>query len=502
MPMYVEEAGHAPADAPAMAATWASSPALPRHGLAVKLLYGLGSAAFGVKDNGFTVLLMLFYNQALGVPAATVGLAVMIALIVDAIFDPLIGAWSDNVRSRLGRRHPFMYASAIPIAVSYFFLWSPPAGLGADGLFWYLLVLSIGVRLFLSLYEIPSAALVVDLARDYDERTSFLSYRYFMAWAGGLTMGVAAFSVFLQPNDTYASGTLNLEGYRAYGLLASSIMLVAILASALGTQRFVSTFAPAPPRRPFDLARSVREAWGTLANRPFLTIAGATLFAAASAGIASAALTYFRIYFWQLRGDQISFLMVGNVASIFVSLVFAPRFSARFGKKRAAIILWIAMILLSPIMYWGRLLDLLPRNGSTFLYQLLFLSSFVNTIMSVSLGIVGASLLADVVDHSNAHTGRQAAGLIFSSNALLQKATSGIGVFGAGVILTLVDFPKGAAVGSVDGAILTRLAFIEPVVVASLQACALLLVAGYPITRAMHEHNLRRIALRRSAQEN
>ena len=118
MPMYVEEAGHAPADAPAMAATWASSPALPRHGLAVKLLYGLGSAAFGVKDNGFTVLLMLFYNQALGVPAATVGLAVMIALIVDAIFDPLIGAWSDNVRSRLGRRHPFMYASAIPIAVS------------------------------------------------------------------------------------------------------------------------------------------------------------------------------------------------------------------------------------------------------------------------------------------------------------------------------------------------------------------------------------------------
>ena len=40
-----------------------------------RVLYGLGSIAFGVKDTGFTVLLMIFYNQALGLPAATVGFA-------------------------------------------------------------------------------------------------------------------------------------------------------------------------------------------------------------------------------------------------------------------------------------------------------------------------------------------------------------------------------------------------------------------------------------------
>lgn len=482
-------------DAPSAAA----APPPRRYALGVKLLYGMGSAAYGVKDNGFTVLLMLFYNQALGVPAAAVGLAVMIALVVDAICDPLIGAWSDGVHSRLGRRHPFMYVSAIPIALTYYFLWSPPAGLGPDQLFWYLLLLSIAVRLCLSLYEIPSSALVVDLARDYDERTSLLSFRFFMGWAGGLTMGVAAFSIFLTPSPDYPTGALNLDGYRAYGLLASAIMLVSILASALGTQKFVRSFAPMPARRPRDLRRFAGELRQTLGNRAFLTIAGASLFASSAGGIAAAALTYFRIYFWELTGDQISFLMVGNFASIFVALVAAPWVSARVGKKRTAMLLWVGMIVVSPLLYWGRLLDLLPANGTASLYWLLFLSSFVNTILSVSIGIVGASLLADVVDYAAARTGRHAAGLIFSTNALLQKATSGIGVFGAGLILTFVRFPEGAAVGAVAPGTLTRLGLVEPVVVAAWQACALLLVAAYPITRAMHLDNLRRIAARQAA---
>ena len=69
-----------------------------------------------------------------------------------------------------------------------------------------------------------SSALVADLTQDYEERTRFLSYRYFFGWVGGLTMGVAAFSVFLRPSPSDPSGQLNLEGYSNYGLTASLIM--------------------------------------------------------------------------------------------------------------------------------------------------------------------------------------------------------------------------------------------------------------------------------------
>ena len=85
-----------------------------------KISYGAGAVAFGVKDNGFSYFLLLFYSQVIGIDARLVGLALTISLFVDAFMDPIVGYWSDNLRSRWGRRHPFMYAAALPITAAYF----------------------------------------------------------------------------------------------------------------------------------------------------------------------------------------------------------------------------------------------------------------------------------------------------------------------------------------------------------------------------------------------
>src|SRR5262249_32757997 len=92
----------------------------------VKLLYGFGPVAYGVKDQGFAYLLLLYYNQVLGLPERWVGLGILAALVLDAFADPVVGYVSDNLHSSWGRRHPLMYASALPVAVSYFLLWTPP----------------------------------------------------------------------------------------------------------------------------------------------------------------------------------------------------------------------------------------------------------------------------------------------------------------------------------------------------------------------------------------
>jgi Na+/melibiose symporter-like transporter len=96
--------------------------------LSANIFYGVGSVAFGVELTILSSALLLFYNQVVGLPAAWVGAAIMVTLIFDAICDPLIGEWSDHTRSRWGRRHPFMYASAIPAAVAFYFLFDPPLG--------------------------------------------------------------------------------------------------------------------------------------------------------------------------------------------------------------------------------------------------------------------------------------------------------------------------------------------------------------------------------------
>ena len=125
--------------------------ARPRLGLATKILYGLGAVAFGVKDNGFQFFLLLYYNQVLGLPESWVGLGIMLALVSDALIDPVIGFVSDHLHSRWGRRHPFLYASALPVAITYWLLWNPPAGLSHGALFAYFVVVAVLVRFFVAL---------------------------------------------------------------------------------------------------------------------------------------------------------------------------------------------------------------------------------------------------------------------------------------------------------------------------------------------------------------
>src|SRR6185369_9536878 len=76
----------------ASAPAYGMSPRVPPVHLPArtKILYGIGSVAYGVKDNGFQFFLLLYYNQVLGLPQEWVGLGIMVALLIDALIDPLV----------------------------------------------------------------------------------------------------------------------------------------------------------------------------------------------------------------------------------------------------------------------------------------------------------------------------------------------------------------------------------------------------------------------------
>src|SRR6478609_10311806 len=96
---------------------------------ATSFAYALGAIAFGVKESGLQLFLLLFYGQVLGLPEAWVAAAIMLALVVDAVVDPFIGQFSDELSGGWGRRHPLLYAAALPAGLAYAALWNPPGGL-------------------------------------------------------------------------------------------------------------------------------------------------------------------------------------------------------------------------------------------------------------------------------------------------------------------------------------------------------------------------------------
>ena len=459
-----------------------------------KVGYGVGAVAFGVKDNGFGTLLILFYNQALGLPASTVGLAVMISLVVDAVMDPMIGHISDNWRSKWGRRHPFMYASIIPTSIGFFLLWNPPESFSHAQLFTYLVLLSITVRFSISMFEIPSASLVVELAEDYDERTSLLSYRSFFGWVAGLTMSIAAFSVFLRPTETYKVGTLNPEGYATYGLVSAIIMASAMLISSLATHKHIKTFKPTPPSRGLRAGEALREIFSALSHNPYLIMVGVTVLGAMAGGLASSMLVYFRLFFWGLTNDQISIIVAGNFASVAVAVYLANRLSRSIGKKAGAGLMLFLAMTVNPTLYMLRVIDVLPPNGSTPLLVILIGASFFNTVFTVVGTILTGSMMADVVEDAQVKTGRQTPGLYFAANSFALQCVSGAGIILATTIIDLAGFPVGAKPGEVPQETLNRLAIYEVPILVGIYSCALLCIMLYPITRERHAANLERLA--------
>lgn len=471
-------------------------PSRPAPTLFTKLAYGFGSVAYGVKDNGFGFLLLIYYNQVLGVPERQVGLAIMLALVVDALSDPLVGYVSDHLHSRWGRRHPFMYAAAIPVAISYYLLWRPPAGLSAEQLFVYLVVAAIVVRTLITFYEIPSSSLVAELTEDYDGRTTLLGFRYFFGWWGGLTLAVLAYAVFLQPDAAHPVGVLNPAGYHVYGLVAAVSMAVAILVSALGTHPYIPHLRRPPAVRPTGLAAIARDLRRTLSNRSFLAIFGMGLFAAMAGGLVAALNVYFNTFFWELSSSQISILVMGNFFSAAVALPIAPRLSARYGKHAAAMWTAVAAGLIGGAPMVLRLLDLFPANHSPALMPVLFACNTVVVTLIILTSVLVSAMVADVVEDSEITTGQRSEGTFFAANSFVQKTVSGIGIFGSTMLLAAVGFPTGAQPGDVPPEVVRNLALLYVPALLLLYAAAVGCLSRYRISRASHLANLEALARR------
>jgi GPH family glycoside/pentoside/hexuronide:cation symporter len=460
--------------------------------LAIRLYYGVGAVAYGVKDNGFSYFLLLYYNQVLGLPAGWVGSAILTALVVDAFSDPIVGYTSDNLHSRLGRRHPFMYASAVPVALAYFFLWNPPA-LGHRALFVYLTVLAILVRTTITLFEIPNSSLVAELTDDYDERTTMLSYRFFFGWWGGLSMAVAAYFVFLRSTPQYPVGQLNLLGWRSYGMTAAIVIFFAIIISAIGTHPQIPHLKQPPPKLPFDAPRIAREMKETLSNHSFLVLFISAIFAAMAAGFSTSLNIYFGTYFWGLTPRQLGILALGPFLSSAIALVAAPRISMTIGKKRGTLLIFGLATVGAPLPIALRLVGVMPENNSPALLPVLFVLTGIEVGLIVIASILISSMVADVVEDSQLQTGRRSEGLFFAARGFIQKAVNGIGVLCATMLLTAIGFPEGAKPSQVSPHVIFNLGLVYVPTLFLLYLASVAVIGAYRISRESHEENLRRL---------
>jgi Na+/melibiose symporter-like transporter len=462
--------------------------------LTTKLFYGFGAVANGVKSNAFNYFMLFFYSQVVGLEGALVGLAMLVIMIADAISDPVIGHISDNWQSRWGRRHPFMYFSAIPVSVCFFLIFVPPTDMSQGMTVTYFLVVAIALRTFITMFEIPSSSLVPEFTADYDQRTSILAFRYFFGWWGGVTIAILAYKIFFASSDEFLDGRLNPDSWFNYGLFGACVIFVSIVVASVGTHNQIPfLIKPKMEQHAFNFKRVLGEMFESLSNRNFLVVFCSALVAAMAAGVNMSLLLYFTTYFWGFSSTEIGTLNLVYYFSALSALVLAPRLTAKRDKHRVAIFTYSFAILLLPLPVVLRLIGLFPGNDSEWLLPIMMLHGYIDVTGVIIAQILIGSMIADIVEDSQKSTGRRSEGLFFAGQSFATKVVNGFGVFATGIILSVINFPRDAAPDEVPQAILNNMAYIYVPVVVVFYMIAIYILTKYKITRSSHQDNLQAI---------
>jgi GPH family glycoside/pentoside/hexuronide:cation symporter len=381
--------------------------------------------AYGVPTLGIACLLFFtqfyflkFSTDVLLLPPAAVSLVFAAAKLWDAASNPFVGTWSDRVRSRLGRRRPFMFA-ALPLVVAGFvMLWTPPEALRGSALvMWSAVALFVFYGAF-ALYAIPHFALGAELSSDSHERTRLFGVRQM-----SLTIGILVAFVGIQV-------AMNAAAPRA---AAAQLALPAALATVL-LLAVTPVFVDEPMRRGRDgggsLLAGLRDVW---ANPPARRLLLVWFIENAGVGAVGTMAPYVAEYVLR-RPDVVGMLPGAYVVSGVAAIPFWVRVSRGLGKRET----WLVTMVLAACAFGG--MGLVGPGDVSLTVALLVVAGAAMGSGSV----LSSSILADVIDLDAERTGQRKEGVYSAAMTFVMK----IGVAGvtaaSGFVLSATGFVPNA----------------------------------------------------------
>jgi len=445
-----------------------------------------------------SIATMLFYNQVLGVGAGLCGTVFLISSAVDAVSDPLIGAWSDRFRSRWGRRHPFMLFSILPLTVGFYLLYAPPQGLSELQYFWWFLGAMTVLRLGKTFYAIPHDALGAELTDDYHERTSIFGYNSVIGMSSGILLTAFVLVVIFPTVDDYENGLLNPTRYPILASVGAVWICLTLLICVVGTRDQIPRLHRTSRERlpPGTYLRDLRT---LLTSRSYISICAAWLVMATSGGVLVVVSTYTYIFAYELSTEQITLQRFVILPGALIALPLATWFTKRLDKKMTVVYTSMVCATLIGLPHVLRMLGWFPENDSMWLLPALFGTLFLGYLALPVVPIVIDSQLVDVADEHEFRTGRRSEGVVFSIRTFAIKATVGIGSLIGGFGLELIDFPENATQDNLTPEILNGLLFMTGPLYWIIVALGMLFMALYNIDQKRHGAMMAVLEERRAA---
>ncbi len=429
-----------------------------------------------------------------GLDPRLASVAALIGIIWDAVNDPLVGLVTDRIRSRWGRRRPFLLLFSIPFGLSFLFLWWAPPWHNQFALAATVTMAFMISDTFETLCEVPFSSLLPELASDYDERTTLTSFRIFFNLAASLVTAVAAPAII---DAALSAGLTQQQGYLIVAAIFGGLASIPILLIfAVVRERYGAIDRP---QETTTFLQTVRTAW---ANIPFRLATIIYMLNWITFDLVALILPFYLLY-WIARGNMLTSVSLLGIKMPLESAVFALLLvtavavlpfwlwvSNRLGKHIAYII---------GMVFWAAVqigIFLVQPGQITLVLWMAFLAG-----LSVSAAhVLPDAMFPDVIEWDELRTGRRQEGIYYGVKNFVRKLTGALAIFLALQVLGWFGYrtpPEGLTIFRQSPITLTAIRLLIGPFGAILLFSAVITTWFYPLTRERHAR-IRRLLEKRN----
>ena len=431
--------------------------------LSKKIAYAMPAFFLAVVGIPVYVYIPKFYTDVVGINIALLGYILFSVRIFDAVTDPAIGYLSDQTRTRMGRRRPYIGVGSVFVALTMFMLFNPPRVSASLETAWFAGCI---YALFLcwTVVVVPYESLGPEMTFDYNERTSLFGMRDGFLIAG--TLAAASSPAVVQWLFGLAG---DADGERAKFFWIAVIYAPLLMGSCWWC---VLTIKELPRGSKFRTGSIRRGLIQIGRNRPFVILLVAYTVSAIGNNLPATLILYYVEYVLQSKMAD-AFLLLYFITGI----LFLPGWIviARHTGKKAA---WLASMVINTGAFIG--VFFLGPGDATIYGVLVFLSGIG---FGATLAIPSA-IQADVIDYDELLTGERREGQYIGLWSIAKKFAAAVGV-GAGLaILGIVGYtPNVEQSGQVQLTLRTLYALVPSLC----NIIAFFIALAYPISSSMHK---------------
>jgi len=440
--------------------------------------YGWGQLGAQIFRDTPAALLPIFMTTMLGVPAWLSGIVILIPKLWVIACDPLVGAYSDRLRTIRGRT-PFLFVGAILTSLAFLALFSVTdygspsrAAISVCAMFF------VGSTAF-SIYSVPYLAVASELSPDPHERTRILVYRMFFT-AIGVLIGVG----LAQPLVFAFGGAA--KGWHIMAVSFSVVGLSIINIPAIGLRRVKMLPAGDTPPNLLDQLKPVTR------NKPFMILLATCFIQGIGQASGYTVIGFVFLYalhaVWMLPVFVVTMIVVGAITQpMWIGL------SRRFGKFRcyvATSLIWTAVTISWFSVKPGTdVLLTLPLVGPLATqHVLVIVRAIIIGVTNIAFLLLSLSLLTDTVDYQRRRFGSAHEGVFSGLFSAAEKLAFALGPLVAGIVLSLFGFNSstgGAKAQSADA--ITGILLLYSFIPATTQIISLLIFSRFRLEDAEAE---------------